>query len=569
MKGHRFSLSGEKLLRLVALLTAALGVVNLVSAVTPSQHSRLFLLQRYLPFVYLSSEGHLTAALAAFALLQLSVSLWRRKQLGWWLTVISLLVSIPAHLLKGLDYEEALLACLLLTLLLYLRPHFHARSDIPSIRQGLWALLASLGFTLAYGVIGFYLLDHHYSVHFGFWTALRQTIVMFTQFYDPGLQPVTHFGKSFANSIYIISMITMTYALLMVLRPVRVRNRATEEERTRAWEVVRMFGRSSLARYALLDDKHFFFSSTGALVSYVVKNRIALVLGDPICPSENAAEGITAFRSFCEHNDWLPVFYQVSPEYLDLYKAATLNTLMIGHEAIVDVSTFTLEGSANRTLRYEYNKLLRNGYRCDVVQPPFSPRLVRELASISNEWLASRGTSELHFSLGWFNEAYVQTCPILLIRDREGFIEAFANLVSEFQAPEITVDLMRHRTHIESGIMDFLFVSLFHWAHSNNYATVNLGLSALSGVGEHNDDPIIERTLHYMYRNINHFYNFRGLHEYKNKFHPQWSPRYLIYPVAAELPAVSLALLRASLDNTILAAVFGPLRRIKMNTNLE
>ena len=107
---------------------------------------------------------------------------------------------------------------------------------------------------------------------------------MFTQFYDPGLQPVTGFGRYFVDSIYIISAVTIGYALLMLLRPVLNRRPQTEEERLRAWEIVRAHGRTSLARYALFDDKMFFFTPGGSLISYVVENRVALALGDPIGP---------------------------------------------------------------------------------------------------------------------------------------------------------------------------------------------------------------------------------------------------------------------------------------------
>ncbi len=111
---------------------------------------------------------------------------------------------------------------------------------------------------------------------------------------------------------------------------------------------------------------------------------------------------------------------------------------------------------------------------------------------------------------------------------------------------------MRHRAQVEAGIMDFLFVSLFNWAKEQNFAAFNLGLSALSGVGEHSDDPAIERALHYIYQNVNNFYNFRGLHSFKEKFHPAWSPRYLIYPGPASLPAVSISLLNASLGGSLI-----------------
>lgn len=548
----RLAVSEENIVRLVSLLTAAMGVINVLSAVTPSVRYRLRLLEQYSPFS-VSTGGHLTSALAGFALLLLSVSLWRRKQAGWILTLVILLISIPAHLLKGLDYEEATLAALLAGLLIYLRPYFHARSDQPSVRQGLQILLASLIFTLLYGVIGFYLLDRHFKVNFGFWPAVRQTVVMFTQFYDPGLQSlsITKFGSYFSDSIYIVGAVTMGYALIMLLRPVLSRRLASEEERSRAWEIVRAHGRTALARYAVLADKKFFFDPKGTLVSYVVENRVALALGDPIGSPENISDSISAFKLYCAPNDWLTAFYQVLPTYLDAYKSAGYETLTLGQEAIVDLSTFTLDGSENKTLRNGYNKLVRIGYHYDVIQPPFSPRMLRELNSISNEWLGNRGASEMRFSLGWFDEGYLNTCPILLVRDREGFIEAFANIVAEFQNNEAAVDLMRHRAHVESGLMDFLFVSLFTWAKEQKFATFNLGLSALSGVGEHSNDPVIERALHYIYRNVNRLYNFRGLHTFKEKFHPTWSPRYLVYPGASSLPTVSISLLNANLGGSL------------------
>jgi phosphatidylglycerol lysyltransferase len=552
----RFALSEENLVRLVALLTAAMGVINVLSAVTPSVRYRLRLLEQYSPFG-ISTGGHLTSALAGFALLLLSASLWRRKQLGWMLTLAILLISIPTHLLKGLDYEEATLAALLAGLLIYLRPYFHARSDPPSVKQGLQILASALVFTLIYSVLGFYLLDSHFKIRFSLWTAIRQTIVMFTAFYDPGLQslPLTRFGRYFADSIYVVGAVTLSYAMLMLLRPVLNRRRPSEEERSRAWDIVRAHGRTALARYALFEDKDFFFSPNGSLISYVVENRVALALGDPIGPVEDFSAAIPAFQTTCSSNDWIPAYYQVTPEFLECYKQAGFDVLAIGQEAIVELSKFTLEGSENKTLRNSYNKMVRNGYHSDVIQPPYSPRMLRELKTISDEWLSSRSVSELRFSLGWFDEAYLNTCPILLVRDREGFIEAFANIVAGFPINEAAVDLMRHRGQVEAGLMDFLFVSLFKWGIEQKYATFNLGLSAFSGVGEHSDDPVIERALNYIYRSVNRFYNFRGLHAFKEKFHPNGSPRYLIYPSPASLPAVSVAILRANLGGGIAASL--------------
>lgn len=529
---------------LITLLTAAMGIVNILSAVTPSLRDRVRLLETYLPFG-VRSGGHLTAAMAGFALLLLADGLRRRKQAAWLLTVVVLAVSIPAHLIKGLDHEEAVLAALLMWWLVALRPHFHARSDSPSIRQGVQAVLAAFAFTLVYGIAGFYLLDHHFSVNFGFWAATRQTIVMFTQFYDPGLEPMSGFGRYFATSIYAVGALTGAFALLMLIRPVLASKQATPAQRAQARRIVEAHGQTPLAQFTLLPDKLYHFSPGGSLVAYVVEGRVALALGDPIGPPEDAQAVIQDFISTCMRNDWQPSFYQVLPRYLDLYKEAGMSSVCIGHEGIVDLASFTLAGGENKGLRSAFNRMTRLGYRSELVAPPHRPALMDELQDVSTQWLTLMHGTEKRFSLGWFDPDYLNRGPIMLVRNPDGGIDAFANVLPEFQAPEVSIDLMRHRRDAAHGHMDFLFAALLEWAREAGYRSFNLGLSGLSGVGEQHDDPAIERALHYIYEHVNQFYNFKGLHEYKQKFHPAWSPRYLMYPGTASLAAVSIALIRA------------------------
>ncbi|MBP1693065.1 MAG: hypothetical protein H6Q37_948 [Chloroflexi bacterium] len=531
--------------RILAVLVGLMGVINVLSAVTPSLMNRLQFLEQYMP-LEVQRGGHLVAALAGFALIVLAFALARRKRLAWILTLIVLTLSIISHMLKGLDYEESLFAAGLIALLLVMRDHFHARSDPPSVRQGLWVLLASLTFTLAYGIAGFYLLDRHFSVNFGLWAATRQTVVMFTQFYDPGLQPVTHFGRFFANSIYLVGAATFGYALYMLLRPVFIRRPASAAERVQARVIVEKYGHSSLARMLLFDDKRYFFTPGGSVIGYALVGRIAVALGDPVGPPADLRSAVQGFKDLCERNDWMPVFYQTLPESLPLYLSISLDALCIGYEGIVNLVEFKLEGKEGKPLRAPINKLTKAGYTFAVHRPPISDELLAELRTISDEWLTTMHGTEKRFSLGWFDDDYIRSSPIAAVHAPEGWISAFANIVPEYQANEVGIDLMRRRKEMENGTMEFLFVFLFEWAKASGCQTFNLGLSALFGVGEGEDDPAIERVLHFVYENINQFYNFKGLHAFKEKFHPTWSPRYLIYPGAANLASAWLAVVRAN-----------------------
>lgn len=542
--------------RFSALLTVLMGIINLTSAIQPALMDRLAVIQTIFPLEVLHG-GRITSALAGFALLLLASSLWRRKRTAWVLMVLLLVVSILAHLIKGLDFEEASLGFGLLVLLVILRKSFHVSSDRPSLRQGLIVLAAAFGFTLIYGMAGFYILDRHFSVQFGFLDALRQTIVMFTSFYNPGLEPITGFGRYFADSIYMIGAGTIGFALLMLIRPVLVRLPATAEERARAEAIVQQHGRTALARAALFDDKSYFFGPTETVIAYAARQRGAMALGDPIGPPEQAAAAIASFQNFCSQNDWTPAFASTLPDNLDAYRAAGFDAICIGYEAIVVLEGFKLEGSANKGMRNTVSHMERLGFRTEVHLPPLQDPLMRSLREISDAWLTSQHGGEMHFSDGWFDDAYLRNGPVIVVHAADGSPTAFANLVPEYQKNELTIDLMRHFRAVEHGTMEFMFVKMLQWAKSQGYDTFSLGLSAIVGVGEKHSDPTVEQTLHTIAESISRFYNFKGLHNFKEKFHPRWEPRYLIYPGLGSLPLILATLLRVHSGNNFLWKYIG------------
>lgn len=529
--------------RAAALLTLLIGSINFTSAIQPALQSRLAIIESIFP-LEVRHGSRITSALAGFALIILAESLWRRKRTAWVLSILLLIVSIISHMIKGLDYEEASITLALLILLIGLRQSFHATSDRPSLRQGLAVLSVAFLFTLLYGVAGFYLLDKHYSIRFGILDALRQTVIMFTSFYDPRLEPVTGYSRFFADSIYVIGFSTLSFALAMIIRPVLVRLPSTPEARKRAENIIQRYGRTSLVGAALFEDKSYFFGSEDTVIVYAAQGRGAMVLGDPIGPSGQAAATIAAFVDFCAHNDWTPAFVSTLPDYLDIYKAQGFDAVCIGYEAIVPLDKFSLEGSENKDVRYAVNRLKRLGYAAEVYSPPLEKPLINKLREISDAWLTMRHGGEMHFSDGWFDDNYIRGCTVIVVHGPDEYPTAFANLLPEFQKNELTIDLMRHIKSAENGTMEFMFAQMLLWAKESGYATFSLGLSALVGVGEKPDDPRVEQALHTITDYISRFYNFKGLHKFKEKFHPIWEPRYLIYRGPANLPLTLTTLLQ-------------------------
>lgn len=546
-RSHHDESTGRLTVAVAGLLVSLAGIANILIALRPHSHAAARVASRIPAAMPLQVQtGHLAAALTGAALLLTARALWRRKRAAWMLTVGLLSVSALTHMFHGRTYSIAIASAAVAVWLVSERAEFHARSDAPSIRQGLRTLAAAFALTLAYGTLGFFLLDRHFSVNFGLGAAVRQTVVMFTQFTNPGLEPTTGFGRYFAGSIYAVAALSFAYALVMLLRPVLVRRPSSAEELARATAIVKEWGRSALARTAVMPDKVFWFSEGGSFIAYVVRGGVAVTLGDPIGPPEDLGASVVAFRALAETNGWIPAFYQTLPEGIDAYKAAGFELVRIGHEAVVNVHEFSLAGKSHKTIRNRVNRLEQDGYRAQLLPAPQSPEAMRELRAVSDAWLAETKGTEKRFSLGWFDDDYIRGCDVMAVVGPLGDIEAFANLMPEYRLNEGTIDLMRHLPDAPSGTMDFLFVRLIEWCRDHGYESFNLGLSALAGIGEEADDPVVEKAMRLAYLYANSFYSFTGLHEYKDKFDPEWQPRYLVYPDTAALPRIVWAVVIAN-----------------------
>ena len=66
----------------------------------------------------------------------------------------------------------------------------------------------------------------------------------------------------------------------------------------------------------------------------------------------------------------------------------------------------------------------------------------------------------------------------------------------------------------------------------------NLGIAPLAGLETHPLASVWFRLGNLLYRHGEHFYNFSGLRQFKEKFDPVWESRYLACPGAFSLPFV-------------------------------
>lgn len=539
------SLTHRAAYRIPAVFTGLTGLLAVVSLLLPRGQHRF---NRIEPFWLFSipAFSRTFTLLAGFFLLFLAYNLWRRKRVAWMVAVVLLASLVVAHLLKRHDEIFSAVTAVNLAILLWQRRWFTVRQDTPTLRQGLLRFGLSLLFALIYGTVGFYLSEERAFGHeFDARAAVTVTLRTFFNLGESGLIPQTRHARWFLDSLQVLGAVSMTYAVLSLARPVVWRRTTHQRERERARALVTTYGDSSLDYFKHAEDKLFFFASNGrGVASFGLANGVAVVLGDPVAASDDDfALTLREFLDLCETNDWEPAFLQATPKRLEAYRAAGLSAAKIGEEASVDLDRFTLQGGAMKDVRYLVRRLEREGYRVVFSAPPQPDDMIQRLRAVSDEWLSIGGHRERRFTLGRFEDDYIRASPIFAVESPEGEIVAFANLIPDGKQGEATIDLMRRRRE-PSGVMEYLFVKMFQSLKEQGFHAFSLGMAPLANVGVDPDAPFVERMLRQAYEHLNMLFSYKGLRSFKDKFKPDWEPRYLIYRSELALPKVALAIVR-------------------------
>jgi phosphatidylglycerol lysyltransferase len=509
-------LARRRLPRLVPALSACLilacGAAMLASGATPSIRSRMHVVSAVLPLPILELS-HLLASLVGVFLLLLARGVHRRLDAAWALAVAALGAGIVLSLAKGLDYEEAGLLAVALAILVACRRQFHRRAALVDLRPSPGQLLAMAGVVAGVAWLVFFSFSHvEYRNELWWRFALSADA-----------------PRSLRGAL-VAALAVLSLGLLRLLRPAAARPAAPDAAAIeRAKAILARCPRPD-GQIALLGDKSLLFDETGtAFLMYGVHGQSWVVLGDPVGPPERHAELVWRFRELCHHHGGVPAFYQISPAAMPLCLDAGMSLLKLGETARVDLGRFGLDGPAMRDMRYAHRKGTREGLSFEVVPAAEVGGILDEVERVSAAWLAAKGGREKGFSLGNFDRAYIRHFDCAVVR-REGRVVAFANLWLPAPGGDASLDLMRHLPDAPAATMDFLFLSLMLWAKERGYGGFDLGMAPLSGLAARSLAPFWHRVGALVFERGTSFYNFRGLRRYKEKFLPEWQPRYLACP---------------------------------------
>jgi phosphatidylglycerol lysyltransferase len=544
--GSFISRKNNILLRIIPpLIIFSLGIVNIISSITPALPDRLKLVNEFLPSSLINSSNELVLVVGLLLIL-LSVFLFQGSRRAWYIGLFLTGLSAVGHLVKGADYEEALLALLAFLSLFYTRGYYTLKPHRRLTRISYLVLLYSLAAVLIYGITGFYFMDkHHFGVEFQLWTSVKIIFRMFFLFNDSGITPLTSFGQSFLYSIYIFAALVVSFIFYSLLRPYFSRPYNSEEDIIHARELVKKYGKSPLDFFKTYPDKFIFLSKDiEGFVSFKMTRYFAFVLENPVCRDDKSLVALVQeFDQFCTENGFVSIYYRIPQESLNLYKGLGKKSFPIGEEAIVDLTSFTMDGGKMKPTRSAINRLTSEGFDIKIYSPPIKDGLLQKLELVSDKWLSEMNQKEIAFTQGVFDKTILKEQTIITVEDKEEKVYAFLNLVPDFAPGEATYDLIRKINDAPNGVLDLLVSKTLLYMKEMGFSRANLGLAPLSGM---EGETLAEKTIHYAYENLKPFGHFKGLRKYKDKFFPAWNQKHIVYNYDFHLIQVPNALKRVS-----------------------
>ncbi|MFL6138707.1 MAG: phosphatidylglycerol lysyltransferase domain-containing protein [Frankiaceae bacterium] len=532
---------------LVALTTVAIGIVDVVSAITPEERQRLAALTKVLP-LQVAHAASAATAVAGLLLIMLAHGLARRKRRAWRGALVLLLLSGVLNVAKGLDAEEASVALLLAALLIALSGHFRAASDPRTLRT---APLAFLGMLAASWLLGLGLLAARADELVGH-PSLGDRLREVGMGLIGGNGPVRFRTDATSDVVFAILLalgsITLLVPTYLAIRAAEPKPSLPPDDERRLRDLL-VRGDDSLGYFSLRRDKSVVVSSTGkAAISYRVVSGVMLATGDPIGDAEAWPLAIRRFVEIARSNAWIPAVIGCSERGGESWlRHGGLRALEIGDEGIVLVERFSLSGRSMRNVRQMVNRVERAGYVTRVRRiGTLTPDEIADIRRQASAWRGAEVERGFSMALGRFGEPGDEDC-VVVTAHRDDRLAAVLHFVP-WGGDGLSLDLMRRDRSADAGLNELMIVAALRSAGELGVTRVSLNFamfrSALERGGRLGAGPVL-RLWRQALLLASRWFQIDSLYRFNAKFDPVWVPRYLCYPRALHLPRITVAALEA------------------------
>lgn len=532
--------TGAWLPRLAGLLTAAVGIVNVSSALTPELPGRLALLAGIVPHGAVLA-AHALILPAGIALTVLSTYLGRRRQRAHALAVGILAALGAFELLKGLDVFEALISWSLAGALWFGRPAFNVRhASIKWRLAAARAVLACAGVLIATATMVAAVTQ---AAHPTVVALIREALDLLLL--SPGPLLLGPHDGWVPLAAGVMSTAALTTVAWTLFRPLGLPVLSTASAMQRlARRLVREHGTDTLSAFKLRPDLPRFVAENGtAFCSYRVSRSVLLIAGDPVGPPAALPGLLRELKDFAGERGLRIGAVGASAAFADIAQDAGLRSLYLGDEALIDTRTFSLEGRRIKKVRQAVNRIARLGYRASLhTVGDLTPKELDELDGISERW--RQGAPERGFSMVMdsLRGEHVHDSVVIVARDENAVARGFLHFVPAYGRSVMSLSAMRRDRDTPNGVTEYLVVAAIESLRAAGIDELSLNFAAFA---RWLDAPAnrMENALGHLVRLGNPFFQIESLFRFNAKFAPRWQSRYLLHQGSLFLPRTALAAL--------------------------
>jgi phosphatidylglycerol lysyltransferase len=505
--------------KLLAVFTLLAGALLMLTVAAPHHAEQAQQARAPLALVEVS---HVAASLAGFGLLVVSWGLARRLAGAYALALGGLAAGVAATLVRAGAGEQALLLSALAVAFVPLREEFDRRAPLFGVPLSHAWLSAVAAVVLATTALGFF--------------THRRTDLAWPLLWQFG--PDAEAGR----------FLRSTAAVLVAALALGVRRLASppgpdaagplEPDLEAATRVIERQPFTWPYLVFLRDKTVVWDPDRTAFLMYARQDDTFVALGDPVGPADRGERLVKRFLEEVDDRLGVPVFYEASRQWLPCYADFGLTFVKLGEEARVHLPRFVLGAPKFAPLDAALATMEQGGGRFDIIEPDaLTPDVMAELRRVSGDWLATTGGPEKGFSLGFFDEQYVQRLAVAVIW-RGNRLEAFATVWRGASRVELSADLLRWHGSAAASTPDALLTALMQWGRAQGYEWFSLGMAPLASFEHPSRSRLWSRLGRAIYGRGDAFYHARDVRTFKERFDPVWEPRYLAYPGGVPLPQV-------------------------------
>lgn len=502
----------------------------------------------------------------AFVLALLAGALAARKRIAWWVLLVYMVAEVGWNVgdlltgdesvveetgeVIGLVFHLAAIAFLLLA-----RPLFWARVRRGALFKAAGVLAAGMavGVLVGWGLLELFpgTLERDYRLAYA-----ANRVFAFA-----GVDPEAFDGQHphvVVNALLgLFGALALMAAAIMLFQSQRSENALTGEDESAIRGLLELYGKNdSLGYFATRRDKSVVFAPSGrAAITYRVEVGVCLASGDPVGDPKAWPQAIGAWLALCETYGWAPGVMGASVGGAEAFRAAGLNAIQLGDEAILHPDCFRLSGPNMRAVRQAVTRARRAGVTVRIRRHrELSSGQMAEVIAHADAWRDTETERGFSMALGRLGDPADGDCLLVEAvrgdiggQERsdsvDGTVVAMLSLVP-WGSNGASLDVMRRSPQSPNGTIELMVSELCMQAEDIGVTRISLNFAMFRSAFEQGAQlgaGPVARLWRWLLVFFSRWWQLETLYRSNMKYQPRWVPRYACYEDARLIPRVGVA----------------------------